>query len=65
MAFKRVPRLIVVVFTLNTVLAPIQYILFLTFQGKETNFRGHRLTQLRYRKKKRPKESANTSCEKT
>ena len=32
----------VVVFT---VLTSIQYLLFLAFQGKETNFRGHKLTQ--------------------
>ena len=36
---------VVVVFTLKTVLASIQYLLFLTLQGKETNFRGHKLTQ--------------------
>ena len=33
---------IVVVFTLKTVLTSIQY---LSLQGKETNFRGHKLTQ--------------------
>ena len=36
---------VVVVFTLKTVLTSIQYLLFLTLQGKETNFRGHKLTQ--------------------
>ena len=42
-------NIVVVVLTLKTVLTSIQYILFLT-QGKETNFRGDRLTQLRCRK---------------
>ena len=36
---------VVVVFTLKPVLTSIQYLLFLTLQGKETNFRGHKLTQ--------------------
>ena len=36
---------VVVVFTLKTVLTSIQSLLFLTLQGKETNFRGHTLTQ--------------------
>ena len=36
---------VVVVFTLKTVLNSIQYVLFLTLQGKETTFRGHKLTQ--------------------
>ena len=36
---------VVVVLTLKTVLTSIQYLLFLTLQGKETNFRGHKLTQ--------------------
>ena len=35
----------VVVFTLKTFLTSIQYLLFLTIQGKETNFRGHKLTK--------------------
>ena len=51
---------VVVVLTLKTVLTSIQYILFLT-QGKETNFRGDRLTQLRCRKsiyKKKDPETA-------
>ena len=48
--------LVVAVFTLKTVLTSIQYLLFLTLQGKETNLRGHKLTQIRYR------ESPNT-CE--
>ena len=35
---------VVVVFTLKTVLTPISStLLFLTLQGKETNFRGHKL----------------------
>ena len=52
-----------VVFTLKTVLTSIQYLLFLTLQGKETNFRGHKLTQNKIQKntvkikKKRPRES--------
>ena len=41
---------VVVVFTLKTVLTSIQYLLFLTLQGKETNFRGHRLTQTKVQK---------------
>ena len=41
-----------VVFKLKTVLTSIQYVLFLT-QGKETNFRGHKLTQTERRGKKR------------
>ena len=36
---------VVVVFTLKTVLTSIQYLLFLTLKGKETNSRGHKLTQ--------------------
>ena len=42
---------VVVVFTLETVLTSIQYFLFLTLQGKETNFRGHKLTQNKIQKK--------------
>ena len=41
---------VVVVFTLKTVLTSIQYLLFLTLQGKETNFRGHKLTQNKVKK---------------
>ena len=41
---------VVVVLTLKTVLASIQYLLFLTLQGKETNFRGHKLTQTKVQK---------------
>ena len=38
--------------TCLTVLASIQYhLLFLTLQGKETNFRGHKLTQNKVQKK--------------
>ena len=41
----------VAVFTLKTVLTCIQYLLFFTLQGKETNFRGHKLTQNKVQKK--------------
>ena len=41
---------VVVVFTLKTVLTSIQYLLFLT-QGKETIFLGHNLTQNNVQKK--------------
>ena len=56
---------VVVVFTLKTVLTSIQYILFLILQGKETKIRGHKLTQNKVQKNKikRPGESSNT-CEK-
>ena len=43
-------------FTLKIVLTSIEYLLFLT-QGKETNFRGHKLTQNKVQKNKRPRES--------
>ena len=43
---------VVVVLTLKTVLTSIQYLLFLTLQGKETNFRGHKLTQNKAQKNK-------------
>ena len=43
---------VVVVFTLETVLTSIQYLLFLTLQGKETYFRGHKLTQNKVQKNK-------------
>ena len=43
---------VVVVFTLKTVLTSIQYLLFLILQGKETNFRGHKLTQNKVQKNK-------------
>ena len=36
---------VVVVFTLKLLLTSIQYLLFLTLQGKATNYRGHKLTQ--------------------
>ena len=39
-------------FTSKTVLTSIQYLLFLTLQGKETNFRGHKLTQNKVQKNK-------------
>ena len=41
---------VVVVFILKTVLTSIRYLLFLTLQGKETNFRGHKLTQNKVQK---------------
>ena len=41
---------VVVVFPLKTALTSIQYLLFLTLQGKETNFRGHKLTQNKVQK---------------
>ena len=56
----------VVVFIFKTVMTSIQYLLFLTLQGKETNFRGHKLTQNKIQKnktQKRPRENPNT-CEK-
>ena len=43
---------VVVVFTLKTVLTSIQYLIFLTLQGKETNLRGHKLTQNKAQKNK-------------
>ena len=43
---------VVVVFTSKTVLIPIQYLLFLTLQGKEMNFRGHKLTHKKVHKYK-------------
>ena len=43
---------VVTVLTLKTVLTSIQYLLFLTFQGKETKFRGHKLTQNKVQKNK-------------
>ena len=46
---------VVVVFTLKTVLTSVQYLLFLTLQGKETNFRGHKLTQNKVQKNKNRK----------
>ena len=58
--------ILVVVFTLKTVLTSIRHLLLLTLEGKETNFRGHKLTQNKVRKKikqKTQRESANT-CEK-
>ena len=41
-----------VVFTLKSVLTSIQYLLFLTLEGKETNFCGHKLTQNKAQKNK-------------
>ena len=51
----------------KTVLTSIQYLLFLTLQGKETNFRGHKLTQNKVQKnqnklKKTQRKSQHT-CE--
>ena len=58
---------VVVVLALKPVLTSIQYFLFLTLQGKETKFRGHKLTQNKVQKNrnkiKRPRESPNT-CDK-
>ena len=56
---------VVVVFILKTVLASILYLLFLTLQGKETNFRGHKLTQNKAQKNdiKKTQRSPNT-CKK-
>ena len=54
---------VVVVFTLKTVLTSIQSLLFLTLKGEETNFRGHKLPQNKVQKKKTQRESPNT-CEK-
>ena len=51
---------IFVVFTLKTVLTSIQYLLFLTLQGKETNFRGHKLTQNKVQKNKKDPEKVST-----
>ena len=54
---------VVVVFTLKTVLTSVQYLLFLNLQGKETNFRGQRLSENKVQKNndknknKRPRES--------
>ena len=47
---------VVVVFTLKIVLTSIQYLLFLTLQVKETNFRGHKLTQNKVQKNKNKKD---------
>ena len=41
---------VVVVFTLKTILISILYLLFLNLQGKETNFRGHKPTQNKVQK---------------
>ena len=43
---------VVVVFTLKTVLTSIQHLLFLTLRGKETNFRGRKLTKSKVHKNK-------------
>ena len=60
---------VVVVFILKTVLTSIQYpSLFLTLQGKETNFRGHRLTQNKAQKnngKIKKTQRKSSTCEKT
>ena len=46
----------------HTYIYTIQYLLFLTLQGKETNFRGHKLTRNKVQKTKTKKnrESPNT-----
>ena len=54
----------VVVFTLKTFLTSIQYLLFLTLQGKDTNFRGHKLTQNKVQKNKKYPEKVPNTCEK-
>ena len=46
---------VVVVYTLKTVLTSIQYLLFLTLQGNETNLRRHKLTQNKAQKNKKRK----------
>ena len=46
---------VVVVFTLKAVLTSIQSPPFLTLQGKETNLRGHKLTQNEIQKQKNKK----------
>ena len=38
------PVVVVAVFTLKTFRISIQYLLFLTLQGKETDFRNHNLS---------------------
>ena len=58
-------NVVVVVFTLKTVLTSILYLL--TLQGKETNFRGHKLTQNKVQKKQNKKtqrKSQHFTCEK-
>ena len=52
---------VVVVFTLKTVLTSIQYLFFLTLQGKETNFRGHKLTQNKVQNKNKIKKTQRKS----
>ena len=52
---------VVVVLTLKTILTSIHYLFFLILQGKETNSRGHKLTQNKVQKnyipsKKDPKK---------
>ena len=56
-ALCRAIIVIVVVFTLKTVLTSIQYLLFLTIQGKETNFRDHKPTQNKVQKNKSQRKS--------
>ena len=48
-------KVVVVAFTLKTVLTSI-HLLFLTLQGKETNFRGHKLTQNKVQKNNEKKK---------
>ena len=54
----------VVAFTLKTVLTSIQYLLFLTLEGKETNFRGHKLARNKVQKKKQKNRESPNTCEK-
>ena len=46
-----VVAVVVVVFTLKTVLTSLYPVPSLILQGKETNFRGHKLTQNKVQKK--------------
>ena len=48
-------QFVVVVLTFKTVLTSIQCLLFFTLQGKETNFRGHKLTRNKVLAQKRIK----------
>ena len=57
-------HVVVVIFTLKTVLTSIQYLLFLTLQGKETNFRCHKLTQNKVQKDKKDPEKVQTLARK-
>ena len=53
-----------ILLSLKTVLTSIQYFLFLTLHGEETNFRGHKLTQNKVQKnRKGPEKVSNNTCE--